>query len=107
MASEYPESDDLKNLLQNQQYQFNQLSLLFGAGTVEQASMIDIADLNLNEEMTASISNGITRLKQLKYKPDEQIQLVNRMSAGERLLLCMWIIEMDLLNKIQGQPYPK
>jgi len=103
MASEYPESDDLKNLLQNQQYQFNQLSLLFGADTVEQASMIDIADLNLNEEMTASISNGITRLKQLKYKPDEQIQLVNRMSSGERLLLCMWILEMDLLDKILSQ----
>jgi len=104
MTSENPESDDLKNLLEKRQNQFDELSLLFGRDTVEQASMIDIVDLNLNEEMTASISNGVTRLKHLKYNPDEQIQFINRMSSGERLLLCMWIIEMDLLNKIQEQP---
>jgi hypothetical protein len=28
------------------------------------------------------------------------------MAPGERLVLCMWIREMGLLDKIKSEPYP-
>lgn len=105
MTDENPDTDDLNNLVRKQQYQFNQLTYLFGVATVEQASMIDVVDLNLDERMTACIADGINRLKNLHHSPADQLELVRSMEAGQRLLLCMWIIEMDLLNKIQSRPY--
>ncbi len=79
------------------------LFVLFGKETVKQASLIDVADLNLNEEMIKCITAGVTRLKQLQGNPDAQINLVKEMEPGERLMLCMWIMDMNLLEKIQEQ----
>ena len=78
-----------------------QLSSLFGSDTVEQARLIDVTDLNLDERMISCITIGLTRLKQMRNNPDAQISLVRTMEPGERLLLCMWILEMDLLEKIR------
>ena len=78
-----------------------QLSSLFGSDTVEQACLIDVADLNLDEHMISCITNGLTRLKQMRNNPDAQISHVRTMEPGERLLLCMWILEMDLQEKIR------
>ena len=83
----------------------DELALLFGRETVETACQIDIADLNLNEKMTAVISAGVKNLKQLKRDPQAQLAFVNDMEQGARLLLCMWIMDMDLLDKIQDGPY--
>jgi hypothetical protein len=77
------------------------LSLLFGPETVEQARLIDVVDLNLNESMIECISKGVTTLKQLRGDPGAQRDLIRNLSQGERLLLCMWIMEMDLLGKIR------
>ena len=41
-----------------------ELSFLFGGDIVEQARLIDIADLNFTDEMTASIGEGIRHLTQ-------------------------------------------
>ncbi len=82
-----------------------ELSFLFGRETVVQASHIDIADLNLTKDMTDSISAGIRQLKKLRTDPDAQKDLVNGMEAGARIVLCMWIMEMDLLEKIQSRSY--
>lgn len=83
----------------------HELAWLFGRDTVEQAAMIDAADLNLTEEMTAVISSGLTRLKQLRRDPRSQQDLVSAMTPGERLVLCMWIRDMGLLDKIQSESY--
>jgi hypothetical protein len=80
--------------------QFNELDGLFGRDVVEQAGLLDAADLNMNEEMVSSIGNGIRRLSQLRNDHPAQMQAVQEMSAGERLLICMWIMEMNLLEKI-------
>jgi len=81
--------------------QDDQLSVLFGRETVQQARLLDVADLNLNEEMTGFITAGLTRLKQLRNHPGAQQDMVNKMAQGERLLLCMWIMDMGLLEKIR------
>jgi len=82
-----------------------ELAFLFGKETVDLASQIDIADLNLNEKMTDSISSGVKKLKDLRHDPQAQADYINQMEHGARLLLCMWIMDMDLLGKIQGRPY--
>jgi len=76
---------------------------LFGHEIVNQAQLVDVADLNLDEKMIACISTGVTRLKQLRNNPGAQQKLLAAMGPGEQLLLCMWVMEMDLLDKIRGQ----
>jgi len=84
-----------------------ELSFLFGDDIVEQARLIDIADLNLMDEMTAIIGEGIRQLKQLKHDPQAQRQWVSEQESGLRLLLCLWIMDMGLLDKIQTRSYLK
>ena len=83
---------------------YSKLSVLFGSDIVEQARLIDVVDLNLDERMTACITAGLTRLKQLRNNPAAQRALLAEMGAGEKLLLCMWIMEMDLFDRIEARP---
>jgi len=85
----------------------NELAFLFGTDTVELAGQIDIANLKLNDKMIDSIGAGVRRLKELRDDPGAQLQLIKAMDQGARLLLCMWIMEMDLLEKIQNGSYIK
>lgn len=82
-----------------------ELSYLFGENIVEQARLLDIADLNMTDEMTANIRAGIKQLKQLKSDPEAQRQWIAEQEAGTRLLLCLWVMDMDLLEKIQIKSY--
>lgn len=89
--------DDCDDLSIQDQY----LARLFGREIVDQARLVDAADLILDEKMTACISSGVTRLKQLRNDPARQRALLDGMGPGEQLLLCMWVMEMDLLDKIR------
>ena len=104
---ETPESDseDLDQIRVDDEGQRNELAFLFGRETVELAGQIDIADLNLNEKMTDSITAGVRKLKELKDDPGAQVNLIKAMDQGARLLLCMWIMDMDLLDKIRSGSY--
>ncbi len=97
--------DDFIQSREAQARTHDELAALFGKETVEQAEQLDIADLNLSDEITASIADGIRTLKGLKGKPAAQANFVNSLQPGARLLLCMWIMDMDLLKKVQGQPH--
>ena len=79
----------------------SELARLFGQDTVNQARLIDVAHLNLDDSMTACITAGLNRLKQTRNDPAAQGAVISAMQPGERLLLCMWIIEMELLDKIR------
>ena len=104
---ETPESDseDLDQIRVDDEGQRNELAFLFGRETVELAGQIDIADLNLNEKMTDSITAGVRKLKELREDPGAQVNLIKGMDQGARLLLCMWIMDMDLLDKIRSGSY--
>lgn len=82
-----------------------ELSFLFGEEIIEQARLIDIADLNLHDDMTARIGEGMRQLKELKHDPEAQRHWVSEQSPGLRLLLCLWIMDMGLLDKIQERSY--
>ena len=97
--------DDLVQSMEDHERSNEELAFLFGRETVEQADQLDIADLSLSDEITASIADGIRTLKQLRNKPAAQVNFINSLQPGARLLLCLWIMDMDLLEKIQVRPY--
>jgi hypothetical protein len=97
-------SDELQYSMEEDERQLQELSRLFGRDTVEQARHIDVADLNMNDQMLASISGGVRQLKALKADPDAQSRLIAGMEPGARLVLCMWIMDMGLLQKIINLP---
>jgi hypothetical protein len=96
---------DLTESIENSKRLNDELCFLFGQEIVDQANQIDIVDLNLNKEITDSISSGIKQLKRLKDDPNAQLNLVNEMTPGAGIVLCMWIMEMGLLEKIQIRSY--
>ena len=97
--------DDLLQDIAGDESLARELSCLFGADIVEQARLIDIADLNLTDEMTTGIGTGIRKLKELKHDPGAQRKWVSEQAPGLRLLLCLWIMDMDLLDKIQTRSW--
>jgi hypothetical protein len=96
---------DLSESIEVSRRQNEELSFLFGKETVEQANQVDIVDLNLNKDITDTISKGVNQLKRLKNNPNAQLKLIKEMAPGARIVLCMWIMEMGLLDKIQVRSY--
>ncbi len=103
--TETSNNKELMQSIEDYERMNKELSFLFGKETVDQARQIDIVDLNLNDEMIGSITAGIRQLKKLKDNPNAQIKLVNEMEPGTCLVLCMWIMDMGLLEKIQYRSY--
>ena len=99
------DNDDLVRSMEDYERSNEELAFLFGRETVEQADQLDIADLGLSDEIAASIADGIRTLKQLRNKPAAQVNFVNSLQPGARLLLCLWIMDMGLLEKIRERPY--
>ncbi len=97
--SEY--QDDQLDEVAESESMARELALLFGEEIVEQARLIDIGVLNITDEMTAAIGEGIRHLKQLKNHPEAQKQWIEKQETGLRLLLCLWIMDMGLLEKIR------
>jgi len=97
--------DDLMQDIAGDVSRARELSFLFGADIVDQARLIDIADLNMTDDMAAAIGAGIRQLKELKDDPAAQRQWLNQQGPGLRLLLCLWIMDMDLLDKIQTRSW--
>ena len=97
--------DDLIQSMEDYERSNEELAFLFGRETVEQAQQLDIADLSLRDEIAASIADGIRTLKQLRDKPAAQVNFVNGLEPGARLLLCLWVMDMGLLEKIRRRSY--
>ncbi len=97
--------DDLVQSMEDYERTSEELAFLFGRETVEQADQLDIADLNLNEEIVACIAGGIRTLKELQDNPGAQVNYVNGLQPGARLLLCLWVMDMGLLEKIRKRSY--
>jgi hypothetical protein len=96
--------EDLVQTIQEAERQKRELAQLFGRETVDLAGQIDIVDLNLNEKMTECIADGVRRLKELKGDPAAQARFIESMEQGARLVLCMWIMDMGLLDRIRDGP---
>ena len=96
---------DLDDSINAHQQLLEELSFLFGKDLVMQVEEIDIADINLNQDIIECISAGVKQLKELKHKPQAQLDYLASLTAGEQLVLCLWIKDMDLLEKIQVRSF--
>lgn len=105
--TEQERDDDLAQVVEEIEDLRAELSFLFGDETVKLAEQIDIADLNLKDEIVGAIADGVGELKKLRGNPQAQIEFVSKLEQGSRLLLCMWIMDMDLLSRIQTHSYIK
>jgi 3-oxoacyl-(acyl-carrier-protein) synthase len=92
--------NELTQDIAKDELQASQLALLFGRDIVEQARLVDIADLNMTDQMAAEIGAGIKQLKQLRESPEQQRQWLEKQESGLQLLLCLWVMDMGLLEKI-------
>ena len=93
--------EDLDNIIDQADKLRSELSVLFGEETVDLASQLDIADLNVKDEIVKDIGVGVGELKKLKGNANAQVEFIQKLEQGSKLLLCMWIMDMDLLDKIQ------
>lgn len=106
MTKNERENETVAEDIEQQQLNLHkELSFLFGEETVEQAEIIDVVDLQLNNDMTQCISRGVTRLKQLKDMPDAQQKFIRELNPAEQLLVCMWVMEMNLIDKLRSGSY--
>lgn len=99
------ENTETENIERQQQQLHKEMAFLFGEETVEKAEIIDVVDLQLTKDMTECISRGVTRLKQLKDMPDAQQKYIRDLNPAEQLLVCMWVMEMNLLDKLRSHSY--
>ena len=97
--------DDLLQDIAAEETLERELSFLFGEDIVEQAKLIDIADLNMTDDMAHEIGEAVRHLKVLQHDPGAQQIWVSKQPPGLRLLLCLWIMDMDLLDKIRSHSY--
>lgn len=99
MNDERPENN-IEHDIAKEEATAKALAFLFGDAIVEQARIVDIADLNMTDQMTAEIGAGIKQLKQFRESPVQQRQWLEKQEPGLQLLLCLWIMDMGLLEKI-------
>lgn len=97
--------DDLAQDIAEEEHRAREMAYLFGNEIVKQAKLIDVATLDLNEEIVRCIADGVRELKQLRGRPEAQVNYVRELQSGTKLLLCMWIMDMNLLDSIQDRSY--
>lgn len=86
--------------LVKQQRLDHELAALFGRGTVERAKATDPAHLPLSAELMEQVHDAADSLLELAGDTVAQRELVAGLSADARLVLCMWVHDMDLAVKL-------
>lgn len=73
-----------------------ELSALFGHELFKQATATDPADLALSAELMDAVHDAADSLLEYASDPKMQRVIVKALSADVRLVLCMWIHDLDL-----------
>ena len=94
-------SEETDNNAATRQQAVSFMATLFGAETVKLASRIDTANLNMNDAMTKAIGAGVKQLKTLHGDLKTQQEYIASLEEGTRLLLCLWIMDMELSDKLR------
>jgi len=80
-----------------------ELAFLFGQATVHQAKQSDIVDLDLDIEFLNGVSEIAGQLLKLTGQPIQQRKFVARLNADNRLMLCMWLMDTGIADKLIGE----
>ena len=73
---------------------------LFGEVVCSVASSTDAATLDLSAGLMDRVHDGADALLAMRRFPDEQMRYVSELPFEVRLVLCMWLLDCDLADKL-------
>ena len=86
--------------LARQQQRERELSALFGKELVDRARFTDPAELDLSAELMDTVWTGADQLLRDAGNPTVQRAFVEQLPDAVRLVLCMWIMDLELAGKL-------
>lgn len=86
-----------------QQQRERELADLFGEETVYRARLTDPAELDLSAGLMNAVWDAADYLLREAGNSLAQRACVDRLSDAVRLVLCMWILDLDLAGKLYAR----
>ena len=83
----------------------SELACLFGKKTVTRAKRTDIVDLRVDADFMDGIADTAGQLLEAKDNPRKQRRLVGSMDQDKRLVLCMWVMDMEMTDRLMTNLY--
>lgn len=80
-----------------------ELVALFGDVTVKIGRMVDPAMLALSADLMDRVHDGADALLARSGRPDAQRRYVAGLPSDVRLILCMWMMDLDLAAKLTAR----
>lgn len=80
-----------------------ELEALFGPAIVLVARVTDPCGLRLSSELMDKVHDAADKLLALSGKPQEQRKHVTRLPSDVRLVLCMWVMDINLAAKLTAR----
>jgi hypothetical protein len=76
---------------------------LFGEVVSSVAAVTDSATLDLSAGLMDRVHDGADALLAMRQHPDEQMRYVSELPFDVRLVLCMWLLDCDLADKLASR----
>jgi hypothetical protein len=76
---------------------------LFGEVVCTVAACTDAATLDLSAGLMDRVHDGADALLAMRHHPDEQMRYVSELPFDVRLVLCMWLLDCDLADKLASR----
>ena len=76
---------------------------LFGEVVCSVAAVTDAAMLDLSSGLMDRVHDGTDALLAMRHHPDEQMRYVSELPFDVRLVLCMWLLDCDLADKLASR----
>jgi len=76
---------------------------LFGEVVCSVAAVTDAAALDLSAGLMDRVHDGADALLAMRQHPDEQMRYVSELPFDVRLVLCMWLLDCDLADKLASR----
>ena len=76
---------------------------LFGDVVCSVAAVTDAAALDLSASLIDRVHDGADALLAMRRHPDEQMRYVSELPFEVRLVLCMWLLDCDLAEKLASR----
>ena len=80
-----------------------ELAVLFGDVTVRIARMVDPVMLALSADLMDRVHDGADALLARSGRPGAQRRYVAGLPSDVRLILCMWMMDLDLAAKLTAR----
>lgn len=86
--------------LARRQRRERELAALFGEDCLAQARVTDPADLHLTADLMETVWDAADDLLRDAGNPEKQRATIAAIPEGTRLVLCMWVLDLELAGKL-------